>query len=263
MVASVDGIPVLLKDRALTEQKIEEAIKLGKAEWYDADQLSQWQGPYRHHLLKRKQYVEQLLATHRQDRTGIRVVGLDLGCGDGSNLGWISRHFSETYASDYNLLRLRRARRAHCHASLFLADIANYPANDESFDVIFFNHVLEHIPDDLGALREVHRILRSGGLCILGVPNEGAAFWQLAYRLQPKSLATTDHVHFYTANSVSKKCREAGFSVREVHRMGWGVPHWTMDAALRKWKCVDDFLERLGRTLLPGQASSLYLILAK
>ena len=69
-----------------------------------------------------------------------------------------------------------------------MADICDYPAEDDCFDVIFFNHVLEHIPDDVAALREVRRILKPGGLLVLGVPNEGAAFWQLAYRLQPKTM---------------------------------------------------------------------------
>src|ERR1019366_9596147 len=99
-------------------------------------------------------------------------------------------------------------------AGLFMADICNYPADDDSFDVIYFNHVLEHIPDDVAALREVGRILKPGGLLILGVPNEGAAFWQLAYRLQPNIRATTDHQHFYTADSVAAQCRAAGLTVQ-------------------------------------------------
>src|SRR3982751_4073512 len=86
----VDGIPILLRDVAVTEQKIEGAKNLGRREWYEAHQLCQWQGPYRHHLWKRRQYVAQRLTAYREHRSERRIVGLDLGCGDGANLSWIT-----------------------------------------------------------------------------------------------------------------------------------------------------------------------------
>jgi SAM-dependent methyltransferase len=129
--------------------------------------------------------------------------------------------------------------------------------------VIFFNHVLEHIPDDVGALAEAYRILKPGGLLILGVPNEGVWFWQLAYRLQPGMLRTSDHVHFYTAETLTEKCRAAGLSVREVKHIGYGVPHWTLDAGLRQFKFVDDVFEAAGKVICPMQATSLYFSLSK
>ena len=41
------------------------------------------------------------------------------------------------------------------------------------------------------------------------------------------------------------------------------MPHWTLDAVVRRFKWVDDGLEKLGRRFLPGQATSLYLLLIK
>ncbi len=176
-------------------------------------------------------------------RGGEPAAGLDLGCGDGTNLHWLRSHFVRLYASDYNLLRLLRAAKLGIDARLFMADICNYPAEDDSFDAIFFNHVLEHIPDDAAALREARRILKPGGLLVLGVPNEGAAFWQLAYRLQPKTQAASDHQHFYTAETVTARCEAAGLTVKKIHPIGWGVPHWTLDAVVRRFKWIDDGLE--------------------
>jgi 2-polyprenyl-3-methyl-5-hydroxy-6-metoxy-1,4-benzoquinol methylase len=141
--------------------------------------------------------------------------------------------------------------------------VTNYPTNDDLFDVIFFNHVLEHIADDLTALREVRRILKPGGLLILGVPNEAEWFWQLAYRLEPRFRRTSDHVQFYTAESIEAKCRDAGFMLRETKHIGYGPPHWTLDALVRRFKTVDDALEAIGTRLFPRQASSLYLALGK
>ena len=49
-------------------------------------------------------------------------------------------------------------------------DIRDIPFPDESFDVIFCNHILEHIDDDRLAMRELYRILRKGGWGIMLSP---------------------------------------------------------------------------------------------
>ncbi len=50
------------------------------------------------------------------------------------------------------------------------ADILDLPFEDESFDVIFCNHVLEHIIDDKKAMSELYRVMKKGGWGILQVP---------------------------------------------------------------------------------------------
>lgn len=49
-------------------------------------------------------------------------------------------------------------------------DIHIMPFGDNQFDVVLCNHVLEHVKDDLTALREIKRVLRPGGFAILQVP---------------------------------------------------------------------------------------------
>lgn len=49
-------------------------------------------------------------------------------------------------------------------------DIQDMPFADESHDLIFASHVLEHVRDDIRALKEIRRILRPGGVAILPVP---------------------------------------------------------------------------------------------
>lgn len=50
------------------------------------------------------------------------------------------------------------------------ADIQNLPFENDSFDVIFCNHVLEHVEDDQKALHELYRVMKPGGWGILQVP---------------------------------------------------------------------------------------------
>ena len=50
------------------------------------------------------------------------------------------------------------------------ADICSLPFKNEQYDLIFCNHVLEHIPDDHKAIKELYRVLKKGGTLIAQVP---------------------------------------------------------------------------------------------
>lgn len=49
-------------------------------------------------------------------------------------------------------------------------DIHHMPFENEKFDVVFCNHVMEHVEDDFQAMREIHRVLKKGGWAIVQSP---------------------------------------------------------------------------------------------
>lgn len=49
-------------------------------------------------------------------------------------------------------------------------DIHQIPFSENHFDVVLCNHVLEHVKDDILAMREINRVLKPGGWAILQVP---------------------------------------------------------------------------------------------
>ena len=260
---AVDGVPILVKNDVELVRQIEDARRVNPA-WYETEQPPEQTSPWRHHLRKRRLYVQSVLKRELAKRGLQRVPRLlDMGCGDGNHLGWLGEFTENVYGSDYNLVRLARARAHNANATLLLGDILDFPAADDSFDIVFFNHVIEHIPDDMAALRTAMRILAPGGILVLGTPNEGAWWWQLAYRRAPDVRASTDHVHFYTANMLADRMRNAGLTIIKIEHMGWGPPDWQLDGRIRKYKFVDDAFEWFGRRLIPAQASSLYVIATK
>ena len=117
--------------------------------------------------------------------------------------------------------------------------------------------------DFRSALASARRILNPGGLLIIGTPNEGAWWWQWAYKRDPKMLAETDHCQFYTAQTIGDKIKDAGLTLTETHHMGWGPPDWRLDGRIRRYKILDDLFSVVGRALIPKQASSLYLLATK
>ncbi|WP_297332108.1 class I SAM-dependent methyltransferase [Flavobacterium sp.] len=52
------------------------------------------------------------------------------------------------------------------------ADICNLPFEDNSYDLILCNHVLEHIPDDTKAMQELYRVMKPGGMGIFQIPQD-------------------------------------------------------------------------------------------
>ena len=83
------------------------------------------------------------------------------------------------------------------------ADLCNLPFESNTYDLILCNHVLEHIPDDEKAIKEIYRILKPSGTAILQVPlneNRNTTFEDNSIE-DPKERARIfgqyDHVRIY------------------------------------------------------------------
>lgn len=102
------------------------------------------------------------------------------------------------------------------------ADIVNLPFNDNSFDVIFCNHVLEHIQDDTKAMKELFRVMKKGGMGIFQVPqdlNRDVTFEDNSItnpKERAKIFGQYDHVRVY-GKDYFNKLRSIGFEVKEVN----------------------------------------------
>lgn len=98
------------------------------------------------------------------------------------------------------------------------ADICNLPFDDNQFDWIFCNHVLEHIPDDHKAMQELFRVLKPGGIGIFQIPLDAnrTTTFQDDNITDPKERAKIfgqyDHVRVYGLDFFDK-LKQVGFEV--------------------------------------------------
>jgi predicted SAM-dependent methyltransferase len=100
------------------------------------------------------------------------------------------------------------------------ADICDLPFEDNQYDVILCNHVLEHIPDDTKAMQELYRVLKPGGMAILQIPQELSRATTFAddtitdQKERAKIFGQYDHVRIY-GRDYFDKLRSIGFTVIE------------------------------------------------
>jgi len=101
------------------------------------------------------------------------------------------------------------------------ADICDLPFKDDEFDVIFCNHVLEHIPDDTKAMQELYRVMKVGGMGVFQIPqdlNRDKTFEDNTItdkKERAEIFGQYDHVRVY-GRDYFDKLRSGGFKVDAV-----------------------------------------------
>jgi SAM-dependent methyltransferase len=100
-------------------------------------------------------------------------------------------------------------------------DIMDITFPDQTFDVIFCSHVLEHVADDRKAMRELHRVLKRDGWAIVLVPILAEKTFEDPTIVDPEArlqaFGQSDHVRIYGLD-YTDRLRDAGFKV-EVTRV--------------------------------------------
>ena len=101
------------------------------------------------------------------------------------------------------------------------ADICNLPFEDNAYDILFCNHVLEHIPDDTKAMQELYRVLKPGGMGIFQIPQDLSREVTFSddsitdAKERAKIFGQYDHVRVY-GRDYFDKLRSIGFKVNEI-----------------------------------------------
>jgi SAM-dependent methyltransferase len=167
---------------------------------------------------------------------------LDVGCGQGSPLEDLMelRPGIEGVGVDFSAAAVEMARRRSTDARYEVLDIAT-DTLPRKFDLVICTDVVEHIPDDRAALRNMHAMC--GGYCLVST---------IQGRMRPSEVRV-GHVRNYRRGELRAKMEEAGFRV--VRQYEWGFPLYS--------PLYRDLLERLPERASTGKFTPLQHVASK
>jgi 2-polyprenyl-3-methyl-5-hydroxy-6-metoxy-1,4-benzoquinol methylase len=148
---------------------------------------------------------------------------LDIGCGDGSFLSYA--HQSGWNVTGLDIRLSREARRVPCR--LLEGRLGHIAIEPRSFDIVCFNHVLEHTQNPLEDLLHSRQLLTPGGLIFVGVPNLAGISaryksFQSRFHLKARRwrhYAAIHHLWFFTPASLKALLAKAG-----LRTLFWETP---------------------------------------
>jgi 2-polyprenyl-3-methyl-5-hydroxy-6-metoxy-1,4-benzoquinol methylase len=141
----------------------------------------------------------------------------DFGCGAGSFLDLVHGIAKTTVGIEphqrfRNVLELH-GHRAYAYASEFLRS-----GGEQSVDIAVSFHVIEHVDDPRGFLREIRECVRPGGLLCIATPNLHDIMLRLGGEPYRRFFYRTAHRWYFSGPGLARLVDESGFS---VHRLGY------------------------------------------
>jgi SAM-dependent methyltransferase len=186
--------------------------------------------------------------TIRFDRLGLRpgAMFLDAGAGFGRHAFEAARQGATVFALDWAqeevvgtrstfgaMIEAREIPSA-TYGGALRGDATRLPFADATFDTVVTSEVLEHIQDDVTAIKELHRVLKPGGTLGVTVPTwwPEKINWMLSDEYHaPKSPG--GHVRIYSATELKAKLRAAGLDVFASHHAhALHSPYWWLKCAV-------------------------------
>jgi 2-polyprenyl-3-methyl-5-hydroxy-6-metoxy-1,4-benzoquinol methylase len=152
---------------------------------------------------------------------------LDVGCSTGRVLQLASTMGFDAIGLDYSKWAAEHCARLGFetrHGSL----LGQWP-EPAIFDVVHCCHTIEHVPDPLAYIREMHRLIKPGGQLMMAFPNY-ASIQRVILRDKWGPWCLDSHLWHFTAVQMRRLLRENGFAIAS-----WRTLHgYTPDRPLKK-----------------------------
>lgn len=157
----------------------------------------------------RREVLQKVLGKHIPQGQNLDI--LDMGCGTGINYGWL-KNWGRVMGLDTSVEALEYCRNKHVYDELVQTDGTNL-SFDSQFDLLTAFDVLEHIQDDVSALRNWYTTLKTNGYVFITVPA-----YQWLFSAHDKAL---HHHRRYSAKELKQKFEQAGFNIKFISPFFW------------------------------------------
>ena len=158
---------------------------------------------------------------------------LDVGCGNGAFLKQASNQGWDVWGCELSQSGAEAA--AAGGLRVVHGSVADGGYQDRLFDVVRLEQVFEHLNDPRGTLQEIRRILKLGGIVIIGVPNSDAFSFCL-FKRHWGLLGLPFHLYQYSAATLSSMLSEQGFEVLRIRYLSLPMCWiWSINNALNSW----------------------------
>lgn len=136
--------------------------------------------------------VPVLLRTALSLVEGRRLI--DVGCGEGGLLDAVRSEVGTAWdLTGFEISAHRGSRARERGHEVLVSEDGRVPLPDDSMDIVTSTHVVEHVPDDAGYVRELARIARPGGVIYLETPLKLRGAWY--FRRNPEGGWVLDPTH--------------------------------------------------------------------
>lgn len=96
---------------------------------------------------------------------------LDLGCGEGRLTAFIGE-FAHTDGIELSQNAVDKANKLYPHVNYFQGNVLEYNFDEDKYDVLISQEVIEHIQEQEKYIDICHKVLKKGGYLILTTPNK-------------------------------------------------------------------------------------------
>jgi 2-polyprenyl-3-methyl-5-hydroxy-6-metoxy-1,4-benzoquinol methylase len=161
-----------------------------------------------------KRYYELLDEFEKYRKTG-KI--LDIGCGTGLFLAEAQKRGWEVHGTEFTDKAIEICKKKNIRMHQGKLDPAWFP--DETFDIITSFEVLEHINNPVEEVRNINKILRTGGLFYFTTPNFNAVerfFLKSNYNV----IGYPEHLSYYTKHTVNYLLSGNGFKKKKLRTTG-------------------------------------------
>jgi len=151
------------------------------------------------------------------DVTGVLTESaevLEIGSGTGVLLRTLRDRGCHMRGVDLNPELIEEAQRWFGPLPIQRVEGVSLPFPDESFDVVMSFDVFEHIPDSDAHLREVRRVLRTGGAYLIQTPNKWTNVVFETIRWRSFTRFREDHCSLHTLGELRRRLERHGFACR-------------------------------------------------